>query len=60
MAQKPIVIKKANRGKYTARAKANGNTVAQQAAKDLAPGSKVSGAIKKRANFARNFGGKKK
>jgi hypothetical protein len=57
-AKKPIKIKKSTQGTYTARAKANGNTVQQQAAKDLAPGSKASPTVKKRANFARNFGGK--
>ncbi len=59
VAKKPIKIKKANVGTFTARAKANGNTVQEQARKDLA-NPKVSGKIKKRANFARNFGGKKK
>ena len=59
-AKKPIKINPANKGKYTARAKANGNTVQQQAAKDLAPGSKASATVKKEANFARNFGGKGK
>lgn len=49
-----IKIKAANKGKYTARAKSKGNSVQQQAAKDLAPGSKASGAVKKRANFARS------
>jgi hypothetical protein len=55
----PIKINPANKGKYTARAKANGNTVQQQARKDLA-NPNVSATIKKRANFARNFGGKGK
>jgi hypothetical protein len=49
-----IKINPANKGKYTARAKANGNTVQEQAKKDLAPGSKASPTVKKRANFARN------
>jgi hypothetical protein len=54
----PIKINPANKGKYTARAKANGNTVQQQASSDLA-NPNVSPTIKKRANFARNFGGNK-
>jgi hypothetical protein len=49
-----IKINPANKGKYTARAKANGNSVQEQAKKDLAPGSKASPTVKKRANFARN------
>jgi hypothetical protein len=53
-AKKPIKIKPANEGKYTARAKAGGKTVQQQAAADLKPGSGASAAVKKRANFARN------
>lgn len=57
--KKPIKINPANKGKYTARAKANGNSVQEQARKDLASPN-ASGTIKKRANFARNFGGKKK
>lgn len=58
-AKKPIKINPANKGKYTARAKAQGHTVQQQARMDLA-NPNVSGTIKKRANFARNFGGKGK
>lgn len=54
MAGSGININPANKGKYTARAKANGRTVQQQAAADLAPGSKASPTQKKRANFARN------
>jgi hypothetical protein len=50
----PIHIKASTKGTYTARAKANGNTVQQQASKDLAAKSGVSATIKKRANFARN------
>jgi hypothetical protein len=53
MAQKPIKINPANKGKYTARAKANGNTVQEQARKDLT-NPNVSPTIKKRANFAKN------
>jgi hypothetical protein len=52
-----IKIKKANVGTYTARAKANGNTVPQQTSADLAPGSKASKAVKKKAQFARNAKG---
>lgn len=52
-----IHIKEANRGKYTARAKAQGHTVQEQARIDLAPGSKASATVKKRANFARNAKG---
>ena len=48
-----IKIKPANKGKYTARAKANGNTVQAQASKDLA-NPNASATVKKRANFARN------
>lgn len=54
-AKKPMVsIKPSKQGSYTARAKAHGNTVQQQASKDLKPGSKASPAVKKQANFARN------
>ena len=56
----PIKINPANKGKYTARAKANGHTVQQQARIDLAKGSKASPTVKKEANVARNFGGKGK
>ncbi len=52
--KKPIHIKKSTTGTYTARAKAKGHTVQQQAKIDLAPGSKASPLQKKRANFARN------
>lgn len=51
----PIKINPANKGKFTARAKANGKTVQQQATADL-KNPNVSPTIKKRANFARNFG----
>jgi hypothetical protein len=56
MATKKIKIKAANVGKYTARAKANGNSVQAQASKDLA-NPNVSSTIKKRANFAKNAKG---
>lgn len=49
-----IKIKKANRGKFTAKAKAHGESVQQYAAQVLKPGSKASPATKKQANFARN------
>lgn len=57
--KKPIRINPANKGKYTARAKAKGHTVQQQARMDLA-NPNVSGTIKKRANFAKNAAGFKK
>ena len=57
MARSPIKIKPANRGKYTARAKANGRSVQAQASADLKPGSKASGAVRKEANFAKNAKG---
>lgn len=50
----PIKIKKSTQGSYTARAKAQGHTVQQQARIDLGANSKASPAIKKKANFARN------
>lgn len=55
MAQKKsgIHINPANKGTYTARAKANGNTVQEQARKDLAD-PKASAKVKERANFAKN------
>jgi len=49
-----IHIAKSKEGTYTARAKAKGRTVQQQARIDLAPGSKASPVAKKKANFARN------
>lgn len=49
-----IKIKPANKGKFTAKAKANGRSVQAEAAADLQPGSKASAATKKQANFARN------
>ena len=49
-----IKIKPANVGKFTAKAKASGQTVQQKATSALKPGSKASGATKKQANFARN------
>ncbi len=49
-----IKIKPANKGKFTAKAKAAGSDVQGFASKVLAPGSKASPATKKQANFARN------
>lgn len=49
-----IKIKKANRGKFTAKAKAHGEGVQQYARQVLKKGSKASAATKKQANFARN------
>lgn len=49
-----IRIKKANKGKFTAKAKAHGESVQQYAREVLRPGSKASAATKKQANFARN------
>jgi hypothetical protein len=56
MANKPIKINTANKGKFTARAKANGNTVQEQTRKDLA-NPKASTKVKKEANFAKNAKG---
>ena len=50
-----IHIKKSHRGLYTARAKAQGHSVQEQARLDLA-NPNVSGTIKKRANFAKEAG----
>ena len=49
-----INIKPANKGKFTAKAKAAGKSVQQEAAAALKPGSKARAATKKQANFARN------
>ena len=49
-----IKINPANKGKFTAKAKASGMSVQQKASAVLKPGSKASGATKKQANFARN------
>jgi hypothetical protein len=48
-----IDINPANKGKYTARAKASDRSISSQASHDLAPGSKASKKQKARANFAR-------
>lgn len=55
-----IKIKPQNKGKFTAKAKAKGEGVQQYASQVLKKGSKASPATKKQANFAKNFGGKKK
>lgn len=49
-----IKINPANKGKYTARAKAHGNTVEQQTQKDLKSGSSASASVRKEAVFAKN------
>lgn len=49
-----IHIKKANRGKFTAKAKKNGMSVQSYANKVLKKGSNASTATKKQAVFARN------
>jgi hypothetical protein len=49
-----IKIKPGNKGKFTAKAKASGQSVQAKAASALKPGSKASAATKKQANFARN------
>ena len=49
-----IHINPKNKGKFTARAKAHGNSVQEQATKDLAPNSKASATAKREANFAKN------
>lgn len=49
-----IKIKPSHKGKFTAKAKAAGKSVQQEAAAVLKPGSKASAATKKQANFARN------
>lgn len=59
MNKKPIKIKPSHVGLFTEEARQHGMSVQQYASHVLAPNSKASGAVKKRANFARNFGGKK-
>lgn len=56
----PINIKKKNRGKFTASAKKAGMGVQEYARHILANKDKYSSTLVKRANFARNFGGRKK
>ena len=54
MAKKPIKIAPSKKGTFTAAAKKSGMSVQQKASAVLAPGSKASPAMKKKANFARN------
>jgi hypothetical protein len=49
-----IKIKPQNKGKFTAKAKAHGDSVQQYAGQVLKKGSKASPSTKKQANFARN------
>jgi len=49
-----IHINPANKGKFTAKAKAHGESVQEYARDVLKPGSKASAKTKKQANFARN------
>lgn len=55
-----IHIKKENRGKFTASAKRAGMGVQEYARHILANKDRYSPTLVKRANFARNFGGRKK
>ena len=55
-----IKIKPENKGKFTAQAKRAGYGVQEFARHVLANKDKYSSTVIKRANFARNFGGKKK
>lgn len=55
-----IKIKPENKGKFTAQAKRAGYGVQEFARHVLANKDKYSSATVKRANFARNFGGRKK
>jgi hypothetical protein len=52
--KKPIKIAPSKKGTFTAAAKKSGQSVQQKAASVLAPGSKASPAMKKKATFARN------
>ena len=54
-----IHIKKKNRGKFTAAAKRAGMSV-QEYARKVLKDPNASPLLKKRANFAKNFGKKKK
>jgi hypothetical protein len=53
-AKSGIKIKPANRGKFTAKAKAKGMSASQYASKASKPGAKVGTATKKQAVFAQN------
>lgn len=55
-----IYINPKNKGKFTAKAKRHGYGVQEYARHVLANKDKYSTATVKQANFARNFGGKKK
>ena len=50
----PIHINPAHKGEFTAKAKAAGKSVQEEAAAVLKPGSKASAATKKQPNFASN------
>lgn len=55
-----ILIKPSKRGTFTAAAKKRGMGVQEFARKVLnAPKGRYSAAMRKKANFARNFGGRK-
>ena len=56
----PIKIKKKNKGKFTESAKRAGMGVQEYARHILANKERYSPTLVKRANFARNFGGRKK
>jgi hypothetical protein len=49
-----ITIKPSKRGSFTAAAKRSGQSVPAKTASVLAPGSKASPALKKKAQFAKN------
>lgn len=55
-----IHIKESKKGTFTAAANRAGMGVQEYARHVLAKGSKASPAMKKKANFARNFGGHKR
>jgi len=55
-----IHINPAHKGEFTAKAKAAGKSVQEEAADVLKPGSKASAKTKKQANFARNAAKRKK
>lgn len=58
--QKPIKLNPAHKGDFTALAKQHGMSVSAFATKVLAaPLNEYSAHVRKMANFAKNFGGKK-
>lgn len=59
MAKSKIYIKPSKRGTFRAAAKKSGMSV-QQKANSVLKSKSASPAMKKKANFAKNFGGKKK